>query len=137
MASPCLLGFEMSLHWPGFGQAETASDRRSGKRVIRVRTWFNFGHRKRKKSYQSWNLAQLRTEEAEKEWLESEPGSTSDTKSRKRGFRVHTRPNFGQRDRKKRAQSPNRHHPNRIFLPNHTLSTIIKKRIDELSAHAR
>ncbi|WP_163145141.1 hypothetical protein [Bacillus sp. 22-7] len=50
MASPCLLGFEMSLHWLGFGQPGAASDRGSGKRVVRVRTWFNFGHKKQEKS---------------------------------------------------------------------------------------
>ncbi|MBG9447906.1 hypothetical protein ABE67_00605 [Cytobacillus firmus] len=93
MASPCLLGFEMSLHWPGYGQPGAASDRGSGKSVVRVRTWFNFGHKKqktarivrtrpnfrhrnRKKCCQSPNLSQLRTERPKKARAESKPASS-------------------------------------------------------------
>ncbi|WP_394581595.1 hypothetical protein [Cytobacillus firmus] len=66
----------------------STSDTKSRKRVVRVRTWSNFGHRKQETSSQSPNLVQLRTQKAGKEDLESEPGPTSDRGSGKRVVRV-------------------------------------------------
>ncbi|XIH35013.1 hypothetical protein C1N70_23015 [Cytobacillus firmus] len=50
---------------------------------------------------------QLRTEKAEIQGLESEPGATSDREGRNTGFRVRTRCNFGQRKQKYELLSPN------------------------------
>ncbi|KML44178.1 hypothetical protein [Cytobacillus firmus] len=77
------------------------SDTERRKEQARVRTLANFGHRKEKRASQSQNPGQLRTEKGEKSRPESEPGSTSDTESRKRSIRVGTRVNFGHRKEKR------------------------------------
>ncbi|XIH33533.1 hypothetical protein C1N70_14930 [Cytobacillus firmus] len=60
-----------------------ASDTKRRKTWVRVRTRVNFGHRKEETLDQSPNPSQLRTQTAGNPGSESEPGSTSDTESRK------------------------------------------------------
>ncbi|MBG9585666.1 hypothetical protein ABE26_00785 [Cytobacillus firmus] len=73
-----------------FGQPGSTSDRESGKSVVRVRTWFSFGHKKQETRMHSPNPAQLETEKAEKVLLESEPVPTSDRETEKSARRVQT-----------------------------------------------
>ncbi len=79
-----------------------------GKAGVRVRSWCGFGQRKGKSRIQSPNLVQLRTQKGEISGLESEPGSTSDTKREKGRLRVRTRINSGHKKRKRALQSQNR-----------------------------
>ncbi|XIH35120.1 hypothetical protein C1N70_23590 [Cytobacillus firmus] len=53
------------------------------------------------------NLGPLQTQQREKALVESEPGSTSDTKAGKSARRVRTWVNFRHKSGKKRSQSPN------------------------------
>ncbi|MBG9446323.1 hypothetical protein ABE66_17275 [Cytobacillus firmus] len=71
------------------------SDKKSRKARVRVRTRDNFGHIKQESASYSPNPGQLRTKKAGKRELESEPGTTSDTKGRKARVRVRTWDNFG------------------------------------------
>jgi hypothetical protein len=76
------------------------SDTEGENQRFRVRSWWNFRHRKGKSAVQSQNPDQLRTQKEKMGGLESEPGSTSDTKRENERFRVRTRVDFGHKKRK-------------------------------------
>jgi hypothetical protein len=73
----------------------------------RVGTRLDFGQRNGKLRSQSRNRGQLRTQKWEIALSESEPDSTSDTKSGNPVVRVRTWLNFGHRNGKLRCQSRN------------------------------
>ncbi|MBG9451959.1 hypothetical protein ABE67_21950 [Cytobacillus firmus] len=85
----------------------STSDTKSKNPGVRVRTWVNFRHKKRKYGSLSPNLGQLQTQKAKIPEFESEPGSTSDTKSENPGVRVRIWVNFRYKEQKSRSQSPN------------------------------
>jgi hypothetical protein len=84
----------------------STSDRKGRKRAFRVRRRVHFGQEREKKSVSSPKKGPLRTGKREKERFESEEGTTSDRKERKRAFRVRRRVHFGQEREKKSVSSP-------------------------------
>ncbi|KML42141.1 hypothetical protein VL14_09255 [Cytobacillus firmus] len=78
----------------------STSDTKKENEWLRVRTWINFGHKKRKWALHSQNPDQLRTQKGKMDVLESEPGPTSDTKRENGRLRVRTRVNFGHKKRR-------------------------------------
>ncbi|MDK7668490.1 hypothetical protein [Cytobacillus oceanisediminis] len=83
-----------------------SSDRKSEKGREGVRSWCDFGQKKRKRERKSPKLLRLRTGKAKKGEKESEVGASSDRKSEKGRERVRSWCEFGQKKRKRERRSP-------------------------------
>ncbi|AND40293.1 hypothetical protein A361_14415 [Cytobacillus oceanisediminis 2691] len=82
-----------------------SSDRKSEKGREGVRSWCDFGQKKRKRERKSPKLVRVRTEEAKKGEKESEVGASSDRRSEKGRERVRSWCVFGQKKRKRERKS--------------------------------